>query len=366
MLRHLGAPGGIGVYTRHILSALLATNRHHEYFLLYRKPEQLGSFSASPRVKETVLPAPNPLWWDQVAVPRFARREGLDLIYNPKLSVPLFTNARTVFVMHGAEQFAVPQAFPWFDRLYFTLANPIYCKTASAIIAQTHTGARDIVRYMGADPQRIRVIYESYNERCRVLDRQDAQAVRQKYFLPDRYILFVGGISPLKNVGNVIRAYTRLADRFPHGLVLVGFTRWKFTKDLALLDELGVRDRTLLLGFVPDEEIPAIYNLADLLVFPSLYEGFGMPVLEAMASGCPVVTTETGCSPEVAGGAALLVDPYRPELIADAMQRILTEEALRKELVERGLRRAREFSWRRCAEETLRLFESLDGSPRAS
>lgn len=362
MLRHVGAPGGIGVYTRHILNSLLRPGSRHRYFLIYRKPRQLGSFPVSSSVREVLLPAPSALWWDQVAVPRFARREGLDLIFNPKLSVPLVTRAKTVLVMHGAEQFAVPQAFRWLDRLYFTLANPIYCRAASAVICPTHTGARDVARYMRADPGRIRVIYDSYNELCRVLDRAEARAVQEKYSLPDRYILFIGGLSPLKNLGNSLRAYHSLVGRIPHRLVVVGFTRWKFSKDLAVLDELGLRDRTQLLGFVSDEEIPAIYNLADLLLFPSLYEGFGMPVLEAMACGCPVVTTETGCSPEVAGGAALLVDPYRPDRIADAVWRLLTDQALREELVEKGLRRAKEFSWRACAEETLRLFESLNGA----
>jgi glycosyltransferase involved in cell wall biosynthesis len=173
--------------------------------------------------------------------------------------------------------------------------------------------------------------------------------------------LFVGGLSPLKNFGNLLRAYEKVYKMFPHKLVFTGFKRWKFSKDLQLVDQLGLHDHVLFTDFIPDEDIPAMYNLADLFVFPSLYEGFGMPVLEAMACGCPVLTTETGCSPEVAGDAALLVDPYAPDKIAEAIQRLLTDEQLRQGLIEKGLVRAKQFGWERCARETLALFESLNG-----
>ncbi len=359
MLRNLGELGGIGVYTTNILNTLLKIDQKNQYVLLYSSSKHLGRFSCFSNVTEKVIYAPNKLWWDQISVPYFAKRVGLDLIYNPKMSVPLFTQCKTVSVIHGGEQFVVSDVFKWSDRIYFTIGNRLYCRKADAIITMTHIGAKDIAKYMGADPKKIHVIHEAYNERCCVLKKEQTQEVKGKYSLPEYFILFVGGLNPLKNFGNLLRAYKKIQKFFPHKLVVVGFKRWKYSKDLQLIDQLGLGDQVLFTNYVPDDDIPAIYNLASLFVFPSLYEGFGIPVLEAMACGCPVITTETGCSPEVAGDAAVLVNPYDPEHIAEAIQKVLTEEMLRKQLIERGLRRVQQFSWQKCAEETLALFESL-------
>ena len=359
MLRHFGQPGGIGMYTRNIIAALLKMDQRNQYLLCYRYPEQLGGYSRYPNVQEFVVQAPNKLWWDQIAIPRLAEREHLDLIFNPKLSVPLFTKCKTTFVMHGAEQFAVPYGFKWHDRMYFTIAERMYCKKADAIIVMTHTGSKDIAHYVGADPNKLRVIPESYNELCQVLDEEQALRIREKHRLPERYILFIGGLNPIKNLKNILKAYHKICHSFPHKLVVVGFRRWKYSEDLHLISELGLRDRVFFTGFVPDEDISAVYNLADVFVFPSLYEGFGMPVLEAMACGCPVITTDKGCSPEVGGGAAILVNPYDPQQIADAIEKVLTDNELRERLIAKGLIRASEFSWDKCARETLELFESL-------
>lgn len=362
MLRNVGERGGIWVYTVNLLTELIRIDKKNEYFFLYRSKDQKGQFPPSGNVQERVLPAPNKLWWDQISVPRLAKREGLDLIFNPKLTVPLVTRCKTIQVMHGAEQFAVPEVFKLSDRIYFTIANRLYCKKASAVITMTHMGASDIVQYMGADPDKVFAISESYNERCHQADEASKRLVKQKYNLPDRFILFVGGISPLKNFGNLLRAFHSLSKTdSPHKLVVVGFKRWRYSDDLRLVEQLGLRDLVVFTDFIADEDIPGIYSLAELFVFPSLYEGFGMPVLEAMACGCPVITTKTGCSPEVAGGAAVLVDPYDPEEIYKAIEEVLGSSELRRELVEKGLQRSRDFSWKKCAAETLGLFESVGG-----
>jgi glycosyltransferase involved in cell wall biosynthesis len=364
MLRHLGEPGGINVYTTNVLEGLFLRDPDDEYVALYSTAKHHGRFARFTNVREEVLPAPNKLWWDQVAVPSYARTRGLDLIYNPKLSVPVRSPCPTVLVMHGADQLAVPHGYPWGDRLYFTLANRIYCRRATAIIATTSLGARDIARYMGADLRKIRVVNMAYNERCRVLDHDALAPVKDRYGLPDRFIVFVGGLEPKKNVRNVVLAYDRIRRRWPHRLVFVGFPRWKYTADLELIDRLRLHEHVTFAGFVPDEDLPAVYNLADLLLFPSLYEGFGMPALEAMACGCPVGTTTTGCSPEVVGDAALLVDPYDVDTIAAAAERVLGDEVLREDLVARGLAWVRRFSWERCAIETLAVFQTVGGGSR--
>ena len=359
MLRHIEERGGIQVYTVNILKALLKIDRKNEYLMIYKSKDHLGRYSSFLNVSETVLPGTGKLWWDQVSILRLAKARNLDIVYNPKLSIPLFTTAKTILVMHGAEQYAVPECFKWHDRIYFSVANRLYVRRASAIIAMTNIGKHDIARYMGASLEKIHVIPEAYNELCRGRDLEGAREAKAKYSLPERFILFVGGLTPLKNFGNLLRAFDRIREQIPQKLVIVGFSRWKVEKDFKLLDDLGLRDSVIFPGFIPDEDIPKFYSLADLFVMPSLYEGFGIPVLEAMACGCPVVTTKTGCSTEVAGGGAVLVDPYNPEEMARGMLAVLSDEALRADLVRKGYLRAKEFSWEKCARETLELFESL-------
>jgi len=359
MLRNLGEQGGIQVYTTNLLGELLALDSPHEFVLLYRDPAFLGAYAGRPRVEEVVVRCPTKLLWDQVAVPWAARRLGLDVIVNPKLSVPLLTGRPTVFTLHGAEQFAVPEVFGRIDRFYTSLMMPVYCRRAGGIISTTHMGVDEIVRYVGADRRKLHPVHEAAHPRFQRLDPAACQEVKARYRLPDRFILFVGGINPLKNFSNLLRAFKGLAGELPHALVAVGFLRWKYARDVALIDELGLGDRVFRTGFVPDEDLPAIYNLAEVLALPSLYEGFGIPILEAMASGCPVVTSKTGCSPEVAGGAAILVDPREVGDIAAGLRQVLVDRELRRSLIERGLVRAAEFSWQRAARESLAVYERV-------
>jgi glycosyltransferase involved in cell wall biosynthesis len=359
MLRNLSEQGGIQVYTKAILDELLALDSPHEFVLLYRDSAFLGAYAGHPRVEEVVVRFPTKLLWDQVAVPWAARRHDLDLIVNPKLSVPLFTGRRTVFTLHGAEQFAVPEVFGRVDRIYTALMMPIYCRRATGIITTTHMGVDEIVRYVGADRRKLHMVHQGAHSRFRRLDPAACLEVKERYQLPDRFILFVGGLNPLKNFSNLLRAYQRLAGELPHALVAVGFLRWRYERDVALIDELGLGDRVLRPGFVPDEDLPAIYNLAEVLALPSLYEGFGIPIIEAMASGCPVVTSKAGCCPEVAGGAAVLVDPKDVGDIAAGLRRAIVDHELRRSLIERGLARAPEFTWARTARQSLAVYERV-------
>jgi glycosyltransferase involved in cell wall biosynthesis len=365
MLRHLGQPGGIGIYTANIVKALLTVDTHNQYHLLYRDPAHMGSYAHYPNAIETVIDAPGKFWWDQVAVPRYIRQMKIDVVFNPKLSIPLNAGCKTVLISHGGAFFVVPQAYPWYNRAYFTLTNQFYFRRASAIISVTELGGQEIVKYMHVASRKVHPIHESYNERCRVLPKENLAEVKEKYHLPDHFLLWVGGISPLKNIGNLLRAYAQVAGQIPHQLVMAGFLRWKFSDDLQLIDELGLKDRIVFTNYVPPEDIPALYNLADLFVFPSIYEGFGLPILEAMACGCPVITSTTGYAPEVAGGAGLLVNPYRPEEIAEAIRKVLGDDLQRQKMIQDGLQWVKHFSWEKTARETLALFESLVDATQA-
>ena len=358
MVRNIAEIGGIGVYTNNLLRALFDVDQSNEYVLLHRDESCLERFAGITNVTNVVLLGRSKLLWDQVAVSRYVNANGVDVVFNPKLSIPLRCKAQKVLVMHGAEQFAVPSAYKFFDRVYFTLANPRYCKAADAVVVMTHIGARDIAHFMGADPAKIHVIPEAYNELCEPLPREQTASILEPYGLPERFVLFIGGLNPIKNLGRTLRAFAKLEEE-PRDLVVLGFKRWKFEQDLALVGKLGLEDRVHFAGFVPDSHLPAFYSQAELLLFPSLYEGFGIPVLEAMACGCPVVASTTGCSSEVAGGAAELVDPYDVDAIHAGVSRVLGDTGLRREMVELGLQRCKDFSWKKTATATRDLFESL-------
>ncbi len=359
MLRNLQQLGGIKVYTVNLLENLLKIDSHNEYYFFYNHPSHVGSYDHIPNVRERVVQFPTKLLWDQVAIPWIVKKEHIDLIFNPKLSIPLFTRAKTLFPLHGLEQFAVREVFPKLDRMYFELMMPLFCRRATAVISMTQMGIKEMVKYVKVDPKKVYHIYESHHSRFQVLPKTQLKHIQEKYHLPEKFLLFVGGLNPLKNFNNILKAFKILQPRIPHRLVAVGFRRWKFEDDLKLLTQLGLKDEVIFTGFVPDEDLPSIYNLADIFVFPSLYEGFGIPVLEAMACGCPVVTTQTGCSREVAGDAAHLVNPYNPEEIAQTVLQLIQDPALKQQMIEKGLIRASQFTWEKTARATLNLMENL-------
>ena len=366
MLRHYDQhAGGVKVYTRELLDRLFAMSSGHRFVLLYQDPALIGTYGHHPGVEEVAWNLPGTLAWDQLAVPWLLRRHRVDVLFNPKFSLPFLSRLPKVFVLHGSEWFAIPQSFPWYDRLYTRWFVPRYCRSATRFIAVSERVREDALAFTGTDPGRAVTVHNGFDRaRFRPICDGDALArVRAQYKLPERFILWVGQIYPPKNFARLLRAFARIRERFDHSLVIAGEPRWSAQSDLALVNELGLGQRVRFTGWLSHADLPALYNLAELFVFPSLYEGFGIPLLEAMACGCPVVTSSTGSAPEVAGGAALLVDPLDVEAIAAGMARALGDPGLRADLARRGLERARAFSWERCAREVLDVLESLGPQP---
>ncbi len=360
MLRHLNELGGVVVYTRNIIENLLEIDRENEYVFFYNNHSLSGNYTKYKNVSEVVIEKKNKFLWDQYYIPKVLKSEKIDVVFNPKLSVPLFTPAKKILTMHGLEQFACPYLFKFFDNLYIHIMMPLYCRKAAAVIVMSDIGRKDLIKYLHVKSNKIEVIYESYHERFKPLEnRQDMLAIKNKYNLPDKFLLFVGGLTPLKNFGNILRAFNIVRKKVPIKLVVCGFNRWKYAHDIELIKKLKLKNDIITLGFVPDEDLPYLYNLAQCFVFPSLYEGFGIPVLEAQACGCPVVSTKTGATPEVSGGAALLVNPKKHRALAHALYDVLTDEDLKKKLIKAGLENAKKFSWKLTAEKTLQLFKKL-------
>lgn len=368
MLRHYEQKeGGVKLYTKRLLPLLFSMGSKHRYVLIYRNPELVGTYAEYPNVEEVAVRLPGSAIWDQIAVPWVARRRKLDLVFNPKFTVPVFTRAKKVFVLHGSEWFAIPDHFLWYDRLYFRRALPFYCRRADALIAVSNATRRDVIEHVGVPGEKIRAIHNGFDPNLfRVLDdRARLDSVKRKYALPARFIMWVGQIESRKNIGRLLRAFARIAADVPHQLVIVGEQRFSFpmaagaAADLRLIAELELEERVHFTGWIAHDELPAVYNLAELFAFPSLHEGFGIPLLEAMACACPTVTAKTCAPPEVAEGAAYLVDPLDVDAIAEGMRTVLCDATLRERMIAKGLKRAADFSWEKCAGEVLTLFDSL-------
>ncbi len=358
MLRHINELGGVVVYTKNIIENLLDIDKKNEYVFLYNSPSLISTYSKYKNVKEIIIDTKNKLLWDQIGVPRVIRSEKIDVIFNPKLSIPLFASSKKVFTLPGLEQFALPNVFRWYDHIYFRIMTPLYCRRANAIIVMTNTGKNDLIKYLHIKSNKIKVIYASHHKRFEsIKNAEKILAIKHKYNLPKKYIFFIGGITPLKNFSNIIRAFKIIKNKIPTKLVICGFKRWKYAKDINLIDKLKLQNDVITLGFVPDDDLPYLYDSAQCLLLPSLYEGFGIPILEAQACGCPVICSKTGCTPEVSGEATLLVDPYNCKEIAQAIYDILNDRDLRERLIAAGLENVKKFSWSRTARQTLELFE---------
>lgn len=372
MLRHFEQKeGGVKVYTRSLLPLLFAMGAEHRYVLIYQNPQLIGTYAEHPNVEEIALGVPGTVLWDQLGVPWVAARQHLDLIFNPKFTVPLLGRTHKVFVLHGSEWFVIPEQFLWYDRLYLRYAVPRYFHATSKFIAVSEAVKRDALKYMRVSEGKVTAIPNGFDpSRFQVIeDDERLHAVAARYSLPQKFILWAGQIESRKNLGRLLQAYALLRDQIPHQLVLAGAQRFSFPmaagaqRDLELIQQLGLQDRVQLTGWISHEDLPAVYNLAELFAFPSLYEGFGIPLLEAMACGCPIVTATTCAPPEVTAGAACLVDPLNVAAIAAGMLEMLGDEELRRTKVRCGLERVKDFGWEKCAREVLALFESLARTP---
>lgn len=284
-----------------------------------------------------------------------------DLFHATEHLLPPFRRIRTVLTVHDLIYVLFPEYHLPMNYHFLRLMMPRFARRAGAIIAISECTRRDLVRLWQIPEEKVHVIYEGIDARFRPpLAATTAARVRASYGLPDRFALYVGTIEPRKNLPTLLEAWKRLGSPCP--LVIAGKKGWLYEETFTKVEALGLSDRVIFTGFVPDEDLPALYGAAEIFVFPSLYEGFGLPVLEAMACGTPVVTTTGGSLPEVAGDAALLVDPTAVAALTDALGRMLRDRALRDEFRERGLARAGIFTWERTASETRDVYRQLLGA----
>jgi glycosyltransferase involved in cell wall biosynthesis len=272
-----------------------------------------------------------------------------------------------VVTIHDCIHLMFPQYLPNRGALtYARLSMAIAARRATRVLTVSESSKTDIMRFFGTDPAKIDVIYNSYDERFGTEPREDdVVRVRERYQLHDEFVLYAGNVKPHKNLERLIDAFHIVRNRgLDHlKLVMIGDDISKYASLRRAVHQYQLHNYVRFLGYLPEETLAVMYRLAGVFVFPSLYEGFGLPPLEAMASGTPVVTSNVSSLPEVAGDAAQLVDPYDPEAIADGIYRVLTDVDLRCELRRRGLARARQFSWEKSVRRVREIYGEVADVP---
>lgn len=373
MLRGIDEVDGAGVYIRGLCSALFDSDSRNEYVLYYRNRQQSGRYSNHHNVAERVVYAPSKLLWDQVAVPWAARQDDLDVLFHHKFSVPILSPCPTVVQQRGAEYWLFPQWYDLIERMYAYAAIPIFCRVASRVLTNSRSLAEQLSRFIHLEPGEMDHIYAAPDEQFQPVTSPDRlDEVRRTYSLPEnRFFLMVAkGYSnidrdneefyPRKNVQGVVQAYSNLQSVEGAGqtppLVVAGPG---FGEDEieALTDGLPAPESVCFPSYVEFDDMPAIYSMALALVFPSYSESFGIPLIEAMACGCPVISSNTSACPEVVGEAGLLVDPYSVEDIQRALKRVMQDEELQERLARDGLSRAGQFTWEPSAEKLRAILE---------
>jgi glycosyltransferase involved in cell wall biosynthesis len=351
---------GIGTYVRNLLRHLSRIDHETEYVLLccpsdYPLVEELGE-----NFRLVAEPAPAYSLREQFRVPMDLRREGVDLFHAPHYVLPPLTPCRSVVTIHDCIHLRFPQYLP--HKLGYAYARgSLWFAThrSSRIMTVSEASKRDIQRYFRVPDAKIDVIHNAIDERFGRMPTDDEIArVRERYQLNDPFVLYAGNIKPHKNLERLIEAFHMLRrGELEHvKLLIIGDEISKYATLRRAVHRYKLHKHVRFFGFVPDQTLAVLYRLAAVFVFPSLYEGFGLPPLEAMASGTPVVTSNVSSLPEVVGEAALLVDPYEPEAIAEAMRRVLTDQALRAELVCKGHARASLFSWDRSVRRVREIY----------
>lgn len=355
---------GVSNYTEALLTHLGQIDRSNRYTIYTTRGLGNGALRLPPNfhVRSSLLPTINPrvrIPWEQLLAPALLRLNGADVFHGVLNVAPLFCPVPSVITIHDLAFLSFPQTFRRVNRTYLTWATRVSARQAARIFAVSEATRQEIVRLLCIPPEKIVVTYNAADARFVPPDTAALEAYRRRAGLPDSFILFLGTLEPRKNLPTLLEAYARIASSTDAPLIIGGGKGWLYDEIFARVEVLNLRDRVRFIGYVDAQDQPLLYAAATVFAFPSLYEGFGMPPLEAMACGTPVVTTTSSSLPEVVGDAGLVVPPTDADALGAALLRLLHDRELHAELRERGLQRARHFSWQETAARTLAVYEDV-------
>ena len=354
---------GIGTYVRNLVRQLARQANDDHYVLLCRPDDEAFVRELGPRFEPLVEHAGHYSIREQISVPMTLRRARIDLFHAPHYVVSPLTTQPTVVTIHDCIHLRFPQYLPnRAARLYAKTMMRMAARRARRVLTVSQASKEDILRYLHVPAEKVEVIYNALDERLAAPPTsEDIARVRERFQLTSPFLLYSGNIKPHKNIDRLIEAFAILHGRGVTNakLLILGDEISKYPNLRRMVHRFQLHQHVRFLGFVPDATLAALYRLADLFVFPSLYEGFGLPPLEAMAAGTPVITSNVSSLPEVVGDAAILIDPTDAGAIADAMARVLGDAALRAELIRRGHERVKMFSWERSVARTREVYQAV-------
>lgn len=350
----LGRKTGFGFYVSNLIANLERFDKKNQYIFL--KPESDHDFSTPQR------------WvWDQVTIPRLARQAKVTIFHQPCFSTPIFYRGKVVVTIHDLISVFFGYNIPFWSRQFFAKWMPFTYRFADHLIAVSEHTKKDAIKVLGIPEEKITVIHEAADSKYHLIDDKTAlKEVREKYNIGnDPFILHVGTLEPRKNLPFLVRAFAAAKkDIGTTKLVITGKKGWYYEGLFELVDQLKLQEEVIFTGYVEDDDIPALYNAASLFAFPSQYEGFGLPPLEAMACGTPVISSNTSSMPEVVGEAGILLSPKDEKPWAAAIVEVLNDKKRWQDLRDRGLLQAKQFSWEKCARETIAVYEKVAGAEK--
>lgn len=368
-----GEKAGIANYTYHLVKNLLEIDKTDEFVLFFDErarevakeflaPNSVTRYFTLSRYRKYL-----PFVYSHVLTAMTLAYEKLDLFHSPANIAPMRYGGNFVVTVHDLAIYREPGMFPSGQGFSIKYLVPRSIVRAKKIIAVSESTKKDIIEFFNVDPNKISVIYEGVDHNRFPFKKPEAglrEYLNNAYHIKRDYILFVGTLEPRKNLIRLLEAWYKLVNKKPsiaqnYQLVLAGGAGWLYDAIYEEVKNRNLESSVLFPGYFPSKDLPKLYAGAAFFIFPSLYEGFGLPVLEAMASGLPVITSNVSALPEIAGQAAILIDPHDEEGIAAAMEKLLDKPELRLELAAAGQARAQQFTWRKCAQETLQLYREI-------
>ena len=355
---------GVGQYIYNLLKNIAKLDTENTYYLytnmeisqeFYRIGKNFKVIVKKNRFLTRVL-------WLQFILPGLLKQDNIDLLHAPCHVSPARLHCPLVITYHDMASWLFPEKFELFHRMAYQLLVPALTRRADRLIAVSESTKRDIVKLFKIAEDKITVVTEGANAFFKpVTDSALLKKIKEKYSLPEKYFLYVGMFEPRKNIPSIIEAFRRLKDKciLEHKLVLVGKKGWMYKEIFNTVKSLKLASDVIFTGYISDYELPLVYSGAEIFIFPSAYEGFGLPILEAMSCGLPVITSNISSMPEVSKGAALLVNPGVLEEIADAMEKIINDKPLKEAMIKKGLEEAKKYSWEKAAKETLEVYKAV-------
>jgi glycosyltransferase involved in cell wall biosynthesis len=355
-----GGPYRCLINTLEELSKIDHENTYH--IMLKEEPEQEYEFMKKPNFIKKILPSKNKFIFDYILLPLYSLKNRRALYYFPKTTFAPYLRGAKINLYHDIiyfEDFSFRE-FKFFDNLHHKIMIPICAKLSDADISVSGFTADRMKNLLKTKPEKISVIHNGVEKSFKVIKNTKLLSeVVSKYNLKQPFLFFAGSLSPRKNILNIIRAFELIKDIIPHNIYFTAGQSWNDSEVFTYIKEQQLEGRIIKLGFLSEQDLVALYNLAECYLYPSFYEGFGLPILEAQACGCPVITSNTSSCPETAGNGALLVNPHEHRDIAEALLTVIKNKKIKQDLIKRGFENIKRFSWKKNAEQHLKLFKNV-------